>query len=222
MDPIEELDEIFALLENPIRRRLIQRLSETPNFALQLSKELRLAQQLVAKHLQIMENQGFVSSSQERSPRGPKRKLYQLNRHISLRVDVAPHLYNQEITSFKKNPPPPEPKITLEKVQEKINAFVQETVTRKTWDEIGVILTDIDQALSRVSLEQRGFLYLRNRLLRHCSQAMHGLTNFERSVFLRILAAPKISITKLSRQLHIPQEIIHQVISKLKKIGYLD
>ena len=102
MDPIEELDEIFALLENPIRRQLIQRLSETPNFALQLSKELRLAQQLVAKHLQIMENQGFVSSREERSPRGPKRKLYQLNRHISLRVDVAPNLYNQQITSFEK------------------------------------------------------------------------------------------------------------------------
>ena len=84
MVDIDELDEILALFENPIRRRIIQRLTESPNFALQLSKELRLAQQLVAKHLRIMEDQGLVATREQDSPRGPKRKLYVLKKHLSI------------------------------------------------------------------------------------------------------------------------------------------
>jgi len=46
-----DLDAVLGTVENPIRRRIIARLSQEPNYQLQLSKELGLSQQLVAKHL---------------------------------------------------------------------------------------------------------------------------------------------------------------------------
>ena len=47
---------MLGTVENPIRRRIIARLSQKPNYQLQLSKELDISQQLVAKHLGSMED----------------------------------------------------------------------------------------------------------------------------------------------------------------------
>ena len=44
----EELDSVLQVIENPVRRRIIKRLSHGPSYALQLSKELSLGQPLVA------------------------------------------------------------------------------------------------------------------------------------------------------------------------------
>ena len=46
-----ELDAVLQLIENPVRRKIIKRLSQEPSYPLQLSKELGLGQPLVAKHL---------------------------------------------------------------------------------------------------------------------------------------------------------------------------
>ena len=37
-----ELDSVLQVIENPIRRKIIKRLSQEPSYALQLSKELGL------------------------------------------------------------------------------------------------------------------------------------------------------------------------------------
>ena len=65
-----ELDTLLGVLENPIRRRIVKRLSQGPSYALQLAKELGLGQPLVAKHLEMMEGAGVVSSLREPSETG--------------------------------------------------------------------------------------------------------------------------------------------------------
>src|SRR5579862_1485606 len=88
-----ELDSVLRIIENPVRRRIIKRLSQEPGYALQLSKELGLGQPLVAKHLTIMENAGLVTSAMESSANGPRRKKYSLARSISITMDVAPNTF---------------------------------------------------------------------------------------------------------------------------------
>ena len=84
------LDSILLAIENPVRRKIIRRLSRQPSYQLQISKELGFSQQLVAKHLDAMEGTGLVSSLMENSPHGPRRREYLLNRSISLSIDFAP------------------------------------------------------------------------------------------------------------------------------------
>ena len=89
----EELDSILQVLENPVRRRIIKRLSQEPCYALQLSKELGLGQALVAKHLSLMERAGLVASTRESSPNGPSRRRYTVAKNISINVDLAPNVF---------------------------------------------------------------------------------------------------------------------------------
>src|SRR5947207_1680381 len=96
----KELNAVLQVLENPIRRRIIKRLSHGSNYPLRLSKDLGLGQPLVAKHLALMEKAGLVSSSMEESPGGPARRKYSLAKSISITLDVAPNLFIQRGFSF--------------------------------------------------------------------------------------------------------------------------
>ena len=59
-----------------------------------------MSQQQVAKHLQIMENAGIVSSTSNSGISGPKRRVFRLNKSFSIVLDVAPHLYNEKVVAF--------------------------------------------------------------------------------------------------------------------------
>ena len=76
----EDVDELFYLLENPTRRRILQLLSVERLYPLkmhkQLSKDMDVTQQAIVKHLKILEEHGIVQSRDEPSNRGPNRRVY--------------------------------------------------------------------------------------------------------------------------------------------------
>jgi len=98
-----ELDRILAVLENPIRRRILQKLSREMNYPLQLSKELNVSQQAIMKHLKVLEDNNFVISYDERSDKGgAPRKVYIPKKRYCVRIDIGPNTYNEEFYSFKE------------------------------------------------------------------------------------------------------------------------
>lgn len=66
-------------LENPVRRKIIKRLSQEPTYALELAKDIGETQQLVTTHLALMERDGFIDSNFESSPAGPKGSFFSLS-----------------------------------------------------------------------------------------------------------------------------------------------
>src|SRR5712691_5270486 len=100
----EELDSVLQVIENPVRRRIMKRLSQGPSYALQLSKELGLGQPLVAKHLFVMERAGLVTPTVESSPNGPERKRYSLAKSLSITMDLAPNLFMERGVAFGAPP----------------------------------------------------------------------------------------------------------------------
>ncbi|PSN89259.1 hypothetical protein B9P99_05570 [Candidatus Marsarchaeota G1 archaeon OSP_B] len=56
----DEFSTILNLIANPVRRLVLKSLSREPDYALRLSKELGFDQQLVSKHLEILEKAVFL------------------------------------------------------------------------------------------------------------------------------------------------------------------
>ena len=96
---LNEVNELFYLLENPTRRRILELLSRERHYPLQLSKEMSVTQQAVVKHLNILEEHGLVDSDTEPSNRGPSRRVYYSTRNISLRIDVSPSTFKERAHS---------------------------------------------------------------------------------------------------------------------------
>lgn len=213
-----DLDSILLTIENPIRRKLIRRLSEEPSYQLQLSKELGFSQQLVAKHLDSMEDVGVVASLLEDSPHGPRRKEYLLNKSISLSVDFAPNLFRARVTSFD----------TLQEAQE-LSFPAQDLMPRmrealrlpgeNRFGSLGALIAEIDRRLINLDDERSVLLYLRHLSMKEASKMIAGLkmSPEKKKVLYHVLDAHNKNTSEVSRALNLAEEFVKQVLSELNK-----
>lgn len=89
-----DIDEMFTVLENPTRRRILRLLSMETHYPLQIAHELGISPQAVGKHLKVLEDHGLIRAREEPSERGgPPRKSYFPTQRISMRVDMGPGFF---------------------------------------------------------------------------------------------------------------------------------
>lgn len=211
------LDKLLKILENPIRRKIIERLSQEPNYTLRLSKELGLGQQLVAKHLKVMEESGLVKSKTQDSPSGPQRRVFGLAKSLSITVDVAPHLFKQDIVFFdfkSKQPKIPEPLESLIERKKNIDAYSDWKNKLKPY---ATLLSEIDSKLELIEKKRVHLLSIRNLIMRDVSTIIQNIRDTNtRRVFHLALDEHDQSIRRISQALNLREEIVQQVIQKIK------
>ena len=181
-----ELDAVLGTVENPIRRRIIAKISEEPNYQLQLSKDLDISQQLVAKHLDNMQNAGLVSTVSQDSPRGPQRKEYLLKKSFSVTVDLAPNLFRARIFSFGAVP-------GVRETDEHAQMMAQISEVARYPDgasrirPLTRVVAEVDKKLKEMEEERAVLLYIRSLALREAAKVTTSLSAVDRRKVLRYL-----------------------------------
>ena len=212
-----ELDSVLQVIENPIRRRIIKRLSQEPGYALQLSKELGLGQPLVAKHLTIMEKAGLVSSVLERSPNGPERRRYSLAKSISITMDVAPHLFKERAISFGALPSKaPGGKKTI--FGARVEQALAEADDREKLSMIAKVLGDIDSKIGAVEEERVDLLSVRNELMNEAAKIVVHMEDLDtRRVAFHILEEHDKEVESISQSLDIREMVVRSILEELER-----
>jgi DNA-binding transcriptional ArsR family regulator len=204
----EELDAVLGTVENPIRRRIIARLSQEPNYQLQLSKELGLSQQLVAKHLVNLEGAGLVSTILEDSPRGPQRKEYQLKKSFSVTVDLAPNLFRARVFSFGAVPGVPEG-------EEQAQLMLQPGDRIRPLTQI---VAEVDKKLKEMEEERAVLLYLRSLALKEAARASTSLGLADRKKVLRyIMREQRDGVGDISNSLGLQQRVVVGILEEIER-----
>lgn len=211
------MNKILKILENPIRRQIIESLSQEPNYALQLSKTLGLGQQAIVNHLEIMEKSEIVSSGYTKSPKGPKRKIFRLAKSFSIILDVAPHLFKQNIVFFGD--------YHSEDLDSDLSsAFVEkhrEIMSYETAEDkikpISEVLAEIDKKLDFIENERILLLSIRNSLMREASKIIQKIDNLNaRRVFHQVLDQDDRNIKHISEVLNLREERVKELIRQLR------
>ena len=157
---LNEVNELFYLLENPTRRRILELLSRERHNRLQLSKELTVTQQAVVKHLNILEEHGLVNSDIEPSNRGPSRKVYYSTRTISLHVDVGPSTFKEQVHSSSEK----DEILELPKhrhMREAIDSSRKMDLSQRA-DLLDRVSKDIENSLKDTEKERKSLIHLTN------------------------------------------------------------
>jgi len=208
---------VLGTVENPIRRRIIARLSQEPNYQLQLSKELGLSQQLVAKHLETMEDAGLVSTVLEDSPRGPRRKEYLLKKSFSVTVDLAPDLFRARIFSFGAVPgvQNAEERAQLRSLVTEGLRFPGEASRIKP---LAQIIAEVDGKLKEMEEQRAVLLYLRSLALREAARVTTSLGTADRRKVLRyIMREQWDGIDDMSASLGLQQQVVGDILDEIEK-----
>jgi DNA-binding transcriptional ArsR family regulator len=67
VDPASDdrLDRAFAALADPVRRRIIARLSRGPATVNELAEPFEITKQAISKHIQVLQHAGLVTRSRD-------------------------------------------------------------------------------------------------------------------------------------------------------------
>ncbi len=216
----EELDSILQVLENPVRRRIIKRLSQEPCYALQLSKELGLGQALVAKHLSLMERAGLVASTRESSPNGPSRRRYAVAKNISINVDLAPNVFIERAVvsggSFA------EEKKTSRKAA-LMSRRVQEALKSSGDDRlelsfISEILNDLDYSIAEVEKDRIALIAVRNKAMSEVARIAAKQQNSDKKrVLFHILDEHDKEVESISTSLNLRELVVRTILDELER-----
>ena len=212
-----ELDAVLGTVENPIRRRIIAKLSEEPNYQLQLSKELGISQQLVAKHLITMEDAGLVSTIAQDSPRGPPRKEYLLKKSFSVTIDLAPNLFRARMFSFGAVP-------GVQGNEERAQMAAQVGEVLRYPDgasrirPLTQVVAEVDKKLKDMEEERAVLLYIRSLALREAARITTSLPSVDRRKVLRYLMREEgDGITNISESLGLQKQVVGEILEEIEK-----
>ncbi|NHI94013.1 MAG: ArsR family transcriptional regulator [Candidatus Lokiarchaeota archaeon] len=119
MDDEPDLFELMRILGNETRRKILEMLSERPRYLTDLSKELDKGQQAILRHLEDLENCGFLESFIEKRGQksvGRSKKFYKITQSKRILIDISPNMF--EIQSLSSLPDTDEDEIEVEVVEE--------------------------------------------------------------------------------------------------------
>jgi len=213
-----ELDSVLQVIENPIRRKIIKRLSQEPSYALQLSKELGLGQPLVAKHLSLMETAGLVTSALESSPNGPERRRYSLAKSISITMDVAPHLFKERAISFNTSPGGKTSKQANAPLDKRVREALALPDEKERLSLISDVLSQIDSRIGTVEEERVGLLAVRNELMYEAARIVGSLKDHDtRRVVFYILEEHDREVASISQSLDMREMLVRSILKELER-----
>jgi ArsR family transcriptional regulator len=211
-----ELDALLQVLENPVRRKIIKRLSHGPSYPLQLSKELGLGQPLVAKHLAMMEKAGVVTSQMESSPRAPRRRNYSLAKSVSITLDMAPNLFVQRGFAFTA--------VEARVISGEASSLIESVSRISEGDEgavasIARVLKGLDQKLDEIDKERAALLYVRNMAMDRASEAIRSVDDGDkRRVIFKVLEEHTEDVGDISESLDMREAVVRKALKDLRDV----
>lgn len=212
-----DFETVVEVLGNPIRRQIIRKLSEGPDYALRLSNELNIHQQLATKHLKVIRNADLVDMVRQKSDRGADQKLFSLNKFYSLQIDFSPSLYNERLISFND----PDRWILADNYMENLENQVQDLTEEESGvdkiNPLSQVIQAIDDELQSMEKRRARLLYIRNLAMNASGQAMDEMDRGKRQVLHYILDQGQASVETLSRQLQLREETIRNIVGDLEK-----
>jgi len=211
MNTKDEFDKIIRILQNPTRRKILERLSREEHYPLQISETLNTSQQAISKHLKTMEKAGLVVSKVGKSNRGgPPTKIYMVNSEFSLRIDLGPALFRTEVDEIEI-----EEVKGYEDIENKIDLDQKEGFLKIKRE----VIKEIEDEIEDLKKKRQYLLKLKEKALSKGYEYIYD--NFddymERFVLYYILDTGHIDPQKLAKDFEIREDRMKEIIDNLKE-----
>lgn len=211
-----DFELVVEVLGNPVRRRLIEKLSEAPDYTLRLSNELNIHQQLAAKHMKVLRNAQLVDVVRQKSKKGADKNVFSLNKFYSLQIDFSPNLYNQRLISFNNPDLWTTADNYMDKLEDKVTDLGDEEPGIDKINPLGNIVQSIDDELESLEKRRARLLYIRNLAMNASVQALDDLDRKKRQVMHFILNQGSTTLGAISRHMQLREDVIRDLVSDLE------
>ena len=196
-----DFETVVGVLGNPVRRSIIRKLSEGPDYTLRLSNELNIAQQLAAKHLKVIRDAELVDVVRQKSSRGADKNVFHLNKFYSLQIDFSPALYNERLISFNNPGQWIQQDNHMERLEEQVKDMEEDRLDPDDVTPLSQIIQAIDDELGSLEKRRARLLYIRNLAL---GATQNALEEMDRRTF------------------QLREDMIWDIVTELEKEGLVE
>ena len=212
----DELDTVLQVVENPVRRRIIKRLSREPAYELQLSKELGLGQSLVAKHLKVMKGAGLVTFASEKSESGPPRRRYSLARGISITMDLGPNLFIERGTAIEARPRGRRSELAG-RLWKRVEDASEDADDAEKISGLSQVLSEVDERIEEIEEERTELLGVRNLAMHEAARVASRFDELDtRKVLLHVLDEHEKEVDRISEALNLREFSVRSILEELE------
>ena len=95
-----DTNTLLRIIDNPIRRQILEMVARQEKYTLELSKEIKVSQQAVSKHLNALKQAGILNTYIEPSNQGPPRVYYTPVKHFWLSISFGPHVFETNVNEY--------------------------------------------------------------------------------------------------------------------------
>jgi predicted transcriptional regulator len=213
----KDFETVVGVLGNPVRRNIIKKLSEGPDYTLRLSNELNIHQQLAAKHLKVIQDAELVDVVRQKSNIGADKNVFHLNKFYSLQIDFSPSLYNERLISFNNPHQWIQEDNYMEKLEEQVKDIEEEKLDIEDVFPLRQVVELIDDELESLEKRRARLLYIRNLALGAAQGAVEELDRGKKQIIQRLLDLGPMSIEALSKTLQLKEADVKDLVSELEK-----
>jgi predicted transcriptional regulator len=211
-----DFETVVGVLGSPIRRQIIRKLSEGPDYALRLSNELNIHQQLAAKHLDVIRKAELVDIIRQKGDKGADKNVFTLNKFYSLQIDFSPSMYSESLISFNN----PDRWVLADNYMERLEEEVEELSEESGVDRINPlsqIVQAVDEEMEGLEKRRARLLYVRNLAMNAGNQAMEEMDRSKRQVLRYVIDHGQASIEGLSKYLQLREETVRNIVGGLER-----
>ena len=215
----KDFEAVVGVLGNPVRRNIIKKLSEGPDYTLRLSNELNIHQQLAAKHLKVIQDAELVDVVRQKSNIGADKNVFALNKFYSLQIDFSPSLYNERLISFNNPHQWIQEDNYMEKLEEQVKDIEEEKLDPDDVSPLRQVVELIDEELDGLEKRRARLLYIRNLALSAAQGAVEELGRIKQQIIQRLMDLGPTNVDTLSKTFKLKETDVHDVVSELEKEG---
>lgn len=210
-----DLDTLLSIIENPTRRKILEALVREPHYPLQLSRELRMSQQAIMKHLKVLEENNIVRSYIVDSDRGgPARRIYVPVQGFTIFVDVGPGLFNVEIFSRENFNKKQGADFNVSRNEEvDFNKFCKKYSNTKKE------ISEIDKELDDLQRRRKELIEKKEALLNEAKEFIESfIGDYEaRRVIYESIKRPMLSPSEIARELDLRDEVVEEILNEIDR-----
>ena len=213
-----DIDTSLALLENKVRRAILERLVREPHYPLQLSKQIGVSQQAIMKHLKLLEKSGMIDSSKVPSEiGGPPKKIYSVQKSFSLRIDLGPDLFKIEKRKLPKGGP-----MRISNNLPKEASVIAEVVSGRKKipiDEAANLLDVLNKSIERIDAQRDAIIAMHQHIMNKVSNSIDFDEYEERFIVHSILEKPNqmLDLNMLAEELQLGTQRVEGLFENINK-----
>ena len=217
--------DLFEIVGNDARRKILRLLVLEPHYVSQLSKLLGISQPAILKHMKILEEKGLVIRKVQQaseSNKGPDRHFFSINKSFAIMFSLSP--YNLRENVYDTDDVPAD--ISLEAIQSRINK--EEVISKK----VGIINSEIEKINNEMMELEQSYIELekkRNSLLKITNSIIENSDDLQRNemyearqLLRRHVCESRTCVQEISNLLNKKEKEIEKALKDLSDKDFIE